>query len=124
MAGKIVPRETGASVSGPSGRRALSVDDLPEGVLTADLAVGELEEVAAADFDGLPGRLGTADRPFGHAAVAARPMAVILVPDVGNPVEPRLDPRPDLVPAGHSTPSRPGSARHVQHAVLGEEGHD
>src|SRR6187397_368470 len=97
------------------------LDDLPERVLAADPAVGELEEVAAADLDGLSRALGAADRPLRYPAVTAGPVAVVAVVDVGDPVEPRLDPLPDLVGADQPAPSRRRSARHVEDAVLGEE---
>src|SRR5688572_20294685 len=64
-----------------------SVDDLPERVLAADPAAGELEQVAPAHLDRLARRLGPADRPLGSAAVAACPVAIMLVADVRDPVE-------------------------------------
>jgi hypothetical protein len=54
----------------------VSVDDLPERVLPADLAVGELEEVAAADLDVFPRCLGAGDRPLRYATVTAAPVVV------------------------------------------------
>src|SRR3954454_15593256 len=87
----------------------VSVDDLPEGVLTADLAVAELEDVAPADLDVLPRQLGPADRPLRYPAVTACPVAVVAVLDVRDPVEPRLDPFPNPLPADQTAPSRPGS---------------
>src|SRR5215213_10528538 len=101
----------------------VSVDDLPEGVLPADLAVGELKEVAPADLDALPRRLGAADRPLRYAAVTAGPMAIIAVVNIGDPIEPGLDARPNLLFADETTPAWGGSAWHVQDAVLGEERH-
>src|SRR4051812_2110611 len=101
-----------------------SLHDLPERVLPADPAAGELEEVAPADLDRLAGPLRAADRPLRDAAVPADPVAVVAVVDIGDAVEARLDPRPDLIATHQPPPSRPGPARHVEHAVLGEEGHD
>src|SRR4051794_27994791 len=101
----------------PSARlkRASSVvDDLPERVLPADLAVGELEEVTSADVDVLARHLCPADRPLRDAAVTAGPVAVVAVVDVGDAVEPRLDPCADRLPAGQTTASGRGSTGHVQ----------
>ena len=71
-----------------------------------------------------PVRCVPAERPLGHGAVAADPVAVVAVVDVGNAVEPRLDPLPDLLPAHQPPTSRSGPAWHVHDAILGEEGHD
>jgi hypothetical protein len=52
-----------------------------------------------------PGPLRAADRPFGNGAITARPVAVVAVVDVRNPVEPRLNPLPDLcLPTSRSPP--------------------
>src|SRR5215207_9347467 len=98
-----------------------SVDDLPERVLAADLAVCELEQVAPAHLDGLSRDPGAADRPLRHTAVTACPVAVVAVADVRNPVEPRLDPFPNLLPADHALSSRRRPARRVEAAVFGDE---
>jgi hypothetical protein len=58
-----------------------------------------LPSLAPADLDGLPCSLRATERPLGHGAVTADPVAVVAVVDVGNAVEPRLDPFPDLLPA-------------------------
>src|SRR4051812_27493429 len=115
---------TAIGAAGSDGDAAvLSLDDLPEGVLAADLAVGELEEVAPAHLDVLPGQLSAADRPLRDPAVTARPVALVAVLDVRDPVEPRLDPFAHLLLADQAAPSRRGTARHVEHAVLAEERH-
>ena len=74
------------------GGGAVSVDDLPEGVLATDPVVRELEQVAAAHLDGFARDLGATDRPFGYAAITACPMAIVAVVDIWNPVESGLDP--------------------------------
>src|SRR3954463_9348340 len=101
-----------------------SANDLPEGVLAADLAVTELEQIAPAYLDGLACDLRAADRPLRDSLIAADPVAIVAVPDVRDPLESGLDSRSNLVLAHQPPPARCRPAGHVKYAVLGEEGHD
>jgi hypothetical protein len=87
---------------------ARSVDDLPEGILAADLPVDELEQVASAHLNGLACPLRPAKRPLRDAAVTADPVGVVAVVDVRNPVEPGLDPFPNLRLPTSRRPPGPG----------------
>src|SRR3954470_23427962 len=102
----------------------VSVDDLPVGVLAADLTIGELEQVAPAHFDRLTCRFGPTDRPLGHPAITARPVTVLAVLDVRDPVESRLKSPSDLLLADQSVSARRWPTRRVEQAVLSEERHD
>jgi hypothetical protein len=51
-------------------------------------------------------------------------VALVVVDDVGDPVEPRPEPGADLLLADQPLPAGRRPARGVEHAVLGEEGHD
>src|SRR4029079_2851191 len=101
-----------------------SIDHLPEGVLAADLVAVELEQVAAAHLDGLTVQLSAANRPLGYAAVTARPVALVAVADVRDPIEPRLDPFSDLLLTDQVAPSGRRPAGRVQDTIFSEERHD
>ena len=107
-------RSRARSAAHRRGRPGLAaVDDLPEGILPSDLPVRELEQVTPAHLDGLARSLSPANRPLGDAAVTAEPVGVVAVVDVRNPVEPGLNPLPNLLLAHQAPPSRSGPARHV-----------
>src|SRR5262249_54485344 len=81
-------------------------------------------QVAPAHLDALARVLRPADRPLRDAAIAAQEVAIVPVLDVRDAVEARLDPLPDLLLAHEPPAAGSGPARHVQDAVLAEEGHD
>jgi hypothetical protein len=90
---------------------ARSVDDLPERILPADLAVDELEQVAAAHLNGFACSPPAPKRPFGDGAVTTQPVVVVAVVDVRNAVEPGLDPFSNLLLADQSLSRTQSSAK-------------
>src|SRR4051812_15763111 len=64
--------------------RGLPLHELPVGVLADDLAVPELEQVAAAHLDALAVRAGAGQEPLGAAAIAGEPVPGVAVADVGD----------------------------------------
>src|SRR3990170_3895411 len=108
----------------PYVRRVQRLENFPEGVLPDDFAPGELEQVHAAHFDLLSRRRCTGERPFRHPEVATRPVCVVSVMHVGNPLEPFCEPGAHRVFSFVRVSPWPSASRHVKHAVVGKEAHD
>src|SRR4051795_10477927 len=109
------------TVSPPPSRLA----ELPERVLPGDRVVGsERPQVAAPHLDPLALDGRPADRPFRQPSVATDEVAVAFVVDVGDALEARGQPSAHLALADEPPAPRVGAARGLEHAVLGEVGHD
>src|SRR5437868_10838967 len=108
----------------PPTERASLFDDLPERILLDHLVAAEAVEVAAARLDALAVLHGAGDGPLRDAHVAVDVVGVLAIVHVGQAFETRLEAfahrgTPDISPA-----QRIGATRHLEHAVICEEGHD
>ena len=92
-------RELPADLAVLDGLLASAFHEFPVGVLAGDLVALELEQVAAPDLDpvALGGRPG--EQPLRAAPVAADPVTVLAVVDVGEAGEPACQPRAYLLPS-------------------------
>src|ERR1700754_2521764 len=104
-------------------RVRLPLDDLPVRVLANDLAVRELEQVAAADLDPLAVRARAGQEPLRAAAVAGEPVARVAVVDVRDAGEAAGETLTHALPPFEPAAPRLRPARHLEHALVGEEAH-
>src|SRR6266498_4856090 len=85
-------------MSGPCLCSASPLHELPVGVLPGDLVAPEREQVAASYLDPIPLGSRPGEQPLRAAPVAADPVTVVAVVDVGEAGESACQPRAHLLP--------------------------